>query len=318
MSAPAEIEPYLPTFEKLLHAGAEVKARAWWRLGSEIDLLAQEPYETTQIAAIVLSGRVLRRDRTAFVIEVAAKRRRSIPEREVPPSADALGRRQYVVFEVVGDVHDCTGCLNGTVLCTQCNGTGRDAFSFGTPLRGVYGTDVGPDRFLEPLLRSDRCSACFGNGERLCPSCDGTRASITARAYSVQDQEHAFSYAYLPELPFPLEERLKEHFEAELADGVTYPELLTVRLDPERTGGPYRQAVRDATEVYGYAYGRGALAAARLAVQRLRGDEPFFETIRTWARPILWLRYRVLGLRREVAVLCDTAEMRVIVADGSM
>jgi hypothetical protein len=150
-----------------------------------------------------------------------------------------------------------------------------------------------------------------------CKHCAGTGQSIEVRCIDVVDEVAHIAYPYVPSMTFGLEEAVAQLLEAELAQPEPMPEALRVSLDPDRVGGPYRQARRD-PEFRGFRYG-DALAQARRAVAALRGDEPIREELEITARPILWLRYGVLGVKREVALLVGAdGTMHAKVADGGI
>lgn len=108
-----------------------------------------------------------------------------------------------------------------------------------------------------------------------------------------------FDYAYVPSMPFPLEEGVRQLFERN--EGAL-PESLRVDLERRGAGDPYRGASTRTTEFNGFTY-EGALDAARSRLIGLRKAHGKELDVRVYAWPVLRLSYQRIGLRREVAIL---------------
>lgn len=106
--------------------------------------------------------------------------------------------------------------------------------------------------------------------------------------------------AYVPSLPLSLETAV-----AEILDIATDPPAC-LRFDPapRRVDSAYRGSLRAQDPTFhGCDFG-DALARARTAAAGLVGEgEVIRQEIRTYAWPILWLRYRVLGVTRDAALV---------------
>lgn len=108
-----------------------------------------------------------------------------------------------------------------------------------------------------------------------------------------------FAYAYVPSMPFALEEGVRQLFERH--EGAL-PESLRVDLERRGAGDPYRGTATQTTQFNGFAFEQ-ALDAARSRLVGLRKTHGKAVELRVYAWPVLRLSYQRIGLRREVAIL---------------
>jgi hypothetical protein len=295
-------DDFVPRLEAARAAGLTLAARVWWRLGLEVDLMEREPIEARRLAAIIVSGRVLRRRRLAYRREVPASEAARAPEAIPPPVVDlGVESQQTVITDALSGVRRCTQCLNGRVSCVVCLGRGY--------------VEVARSSYEVGALRA--CSACGRGGTQECPHCAGTAETVEVRCVDLIDEVVHLAYPYVPTMSFALEEKVRGALEQELDVERPVPDCLFVDLEPQRAGGPYRATKRD-PEFRGFSYA-DALAKARAALAGTRGEEPIAEELTIHARPILWLRYAAWGTRREVALFYDLeGNLRAMVADGGL
>lgn len=292
-----EAERWIPTIELARRSGVAIQAKVWWRLGGEIDLLDREPEAVHRVAAVAVRGRALRRTIDEIPVEVPASQPVVLATGE-PGMPDGFEESTHEqVVRTIDDVaHRCPDCrMTPRVIgCIGCSGEGRI----------TVGDRSG---------RAITCPGCGGVGHLTCVTCAGTAYTRRVLLRRVQDRCAHLQYAFLPDMPFPLEERLQQLLEPI----ATPPDCL--RFDPSRVlgGGPYRQATLADQGFLGHGYG-AAIRDARNAIDALGRDARLLRSeVRAWARPILWLRYRAFGVRREVAIFFEApGALRAVVTDG--
>lgn len=277
------VERYLPTLERARAEGLALKARVWFHPLAGVDLLAREPVEQARLAAVTLVARVLSRSIWEKDVEMSGRLFADFPA-AAPPALDAAhpGSYRVLVAQLDTGPSGCTQCTvqPGRELCGGCGGEGFIL--------------VGHGRTQERLP----CPRCVGKRTLPCSTCDGTARARRARVRYIDDREDALSYTYLPNLPPPLESTLDEL----LAPTADLPACLRVEPSLQVSGGPYRGTAVEPS-FHGHRHGdplrRALVAAAGISGQGqiLRQD------IRTYARPILLLRYKVAGARRDAALV---------------
>jgi hypothetical protein len=278
---------YLPSLE--LARRAKVSIRGATRFRREVDLLGREPDAQHRVAAVLLVAEVQRRETFDMSAEIPLGAAASVPEPMPEPPAGFETRSHRVLTALLSPApEECATCRGtpGRIACVLCWGSG-------TVIR-------------DGTLVAVACEGCAATGAVPCPACGGEGHILRVAARRIDDVHARLRYAYLPEMPFSLEERLAQLMEPRDEP----PGCLQIDLGVRRTGGPYRQSEQRDPDFLGFAPGR-ALDEARAAVTRLRGEGTVVRSdIRAFAWPILWLRYRVGGSRREVALFVQ--------ADGSL
>lgn len=122
-------------------------------------------------------------------------------------------------------------------------------------------------------------------------------------------------YAYVPSMPFPLEEGLAQLWERTGAD---MPDPLRVDIERDAVGDPYRGTRGAPPRFRDHDYG-DALRQARTALGSLRQQHASNVSIHTFAWPILWLTFGGLAMKREVAIVVRPDRvMHAVVCKGRL
>jgi hypothetical protein len=127
--------------------------------------------------------------------------------------------------------------------------------------------------------------------------CDGAGRSRRARVRYVDDRISELRYTYVPSMTTEVETALDER----LAAAGALPSCLRFDAEGRETGGPYRSGAQEPA-FFGYRFG-DAFGRAVTAIGGLGGQAQLLrQEAVTYARPILWLRYRMLGEHREAVL----------------
>jgi hypothetical protein len=288
------VERYLPTLERARAEGLALQARVWFHPIAGVDLLAREPVEEVRLAAVTLAARVLSRSIWEKDVEMSERLFADFPA-AAPPAVDATqpGSYRVLVSQLDTGAARCTQCpaQPGRETCGGCGGEGFIL--------------VGSGRSQERVP----CPRCIGKRTLPCSTCDGTSNTRRARVRYIDDREGALSYTYLPSLPAALETALDEI----LAPSAELPACLRVEPSIQVSGGPYRGTAVEPS-FHGYRHGdplrRALVAAGGIAGQ----GQILREDIRTYARPLLLLRYKVAGARRDAALVAgEGGALRAVV-----
>ncbi|MBI2897209.1 MAG: hypothetical protein HYY06_26870 [Deltaproteobacteria bacterium] len=160
---------------------------------------------------------------------------------------------------------------------------------------------------------ASRCPYCPPGFEG-CAFCGGTGFVERVRLREVHDLVETLRYAYVPSLPFSIEERVTRLIDP----AVDPPECLRIDLEPRRGGSAYRDTFELEPEFFGHSFG-DALVQARTAA-RAFGSEPDLvrKDVRAYAWPLLLVRWSGFGLDRTVALVVrpgDLAHVAVVQRD---
>ncbi|WP_437679128.1 hypothetical protein [Sorangium sp. So ce131] len=278
------IERYLPTIERARAAGVSLRTRLWHKPGSAVDLLAVEPVEQRRLAAVTLDARALGRTMWEKNVELSEERFAAFPTGIPPEPARMVAASHHVLVAARGEgPAACSMCpaRPGREICARCNGGGK------IHLDHDY-------REVEP------CPSCGGAAFVRCSVCEGSARTRRARVRFVEDRVDTLRYTYVPSMTIALESALDEA----LAPGETgaLPDCLRFDPRPRATGGPYRGGPAAEPTFHGHRFG-DALRRATSAAAGLGGEGQILrQEIATYARPILWLRYKIRGARREVVL----------------
>lgn len=154
------------------------------------------------------------------------------------------------------------------------------------------------------------CTTC-GGALSDCVSCDGSGQALLMRLREVHDVVATLRYAYVPSLPFSIEERVTKLLEP-TADP---PDCLRFDMAPRRAGSAYRDMIEVDPEFFGHSFA-DALAEARKAAEGFGADADVIRRdVRAYAWPLLLLKYSGVGLDRTVALVVrpgDLAHVAVV------
>jgi hypothetical protein len=274
-----EVEPYLPNLARSTAGGLTLRTRVWLRGGAHMDLAKETPVEEHRLAAVLLVARALSRRSWEKVAEVSEQQIERMSFDAPPPPADMTPGQHTRLAEVLDATpRACSSCATkpGERLCTACGGTGRD----------VQGSGMS-------------CPVCGGVPLGRCSTCDGTARTVRARVRHIEDQVLAVRYAYVPTMLPTIEAAIDQAIDPALEP----PEVLRFDPDARVSGGPYRDSRKQEPVFYGHRFG-DALTRALQVAKGLGGEgEILRQDIKTYAWPILWLRYRFWGVSREVALV---------------
>jgi len=280
-----DTQAYLPSLERARAEGLVARAKLWL-LPIATDLIKRTPTEQHAVAAVVLRARVERRHVETRTTQLPEKDVETLaPTPEPVPKGFATRRHRYLL-ERQPAPSDCDMCelQRGRVPCSVCSGTGV-----------IHTTDS------EGNHTTARCPAC-GGGFVICTTCAGSGMAVRCSVADVDDHEASLSYTYVPSMALELEMALGELLDARQAP----PECLRVAFELKMARSAYRGATKQvAAELMGHDYA-APLDSARAAVSGLGLPGEFVgHDIEVYAWPILWLRYRGIGRRREVALVVD-------------
>lgn len=158
-----------------------------------------------------------------------------------------------------------------------------------------------------------RCPYC-PSGAPGCGFCEDTGLVAGVRLREIHDAVETLRYAYVPSLPFSIEERVTRLIEPE----VDPPECLRFEMAARRAGSAYRDTLEVDPEFFGHSFG-DALAQARAAAQAL-GSEPDVvrKDVRAYAWPVLLVRWSGLGLDHTVALVVRPGDLaHVAIVQGA-
>lgn len=154
------------------------------------------------------------------------------------------------------------------------------------------------------------CPLCAGDSPE-CGICEGTGQVLRVRFREVHDVVDTLRYAYVPTLPFSIEERVTRLIDP-AADP---PECLRIDMAARRAGSAYRDTIEVDPEFLGHSFA-DALAQARTAAQAFGVEADVVKKdVRAYAWPLLLLRWSGLGLDRTVALVVrpgDLAHVAVV------
>jgi len=286
---PSEVEPYLPSVERAKAGGLSLKTRVWLQAGREVDLLDVEPTDQQRLAMVALDATVLHRDGWEETKEMS-EHLVSISPMGVPPAPDTMIAKSHHVIREVLDAGPriCTMCSvrPGMELCAICGG------------RGVREIPVANNaQALVP------CETCHGGGFVKCSTCDGSTRVLRARVRYVDDRINTLQYLYVPSMTLPIESALDQHFERWRRP----PECLRFDPAPREAGGPYRGGPAAEPSFHGHRFGDALQRALRAARGLAGSGEILRQELKTYAWPILWLKYKTWGASRDV-ILCPRAD----------
>lgn len=287
-----DVARYVPSLEALQAAACALEVQTW-RHPFGIDLLRVEPTERRKLAAVVVTARLQRRSTTEIETEVPVTRAAQIPETLPERPDDWSDREVDVIAERLaarsGPCSFCPPTQRGFHLCGACGGLGS----------------VTPDD------STVACVGCGGSGRVACANCDGSGVSVRVRLQTIRDVSCELRYAYVPALPFTIEERLCQLLQP-TADP---PECLRFDMAPRRAGSAYRDVLEVDPVFEGHEFG-DALARARTAIQRLADGDPILrQDVRAYAWPLLLLRWQGLGLDRTVAIVIRPGDLAHLVVE---
>ncbi|MBI5515496.1 MAG: hypothetical protein HY909_17075 [Deltaproteobacteria bacterium] len=282
------VEAWLPTLDEARSAlEGTVVGEGIFRKG--VDLGAIKPSEVYPLAAVLLVGRALVRERWTQELDLSRHAMEAM-EREAPAPQDYTEQTFRCLRRVVLGPSRCTNCpaRPGLGPCTQCAGTGYRSAE--TP-----------------------CSACQG-GFALCAVCDGTAVSLKVSVEYLRDVVAPLGRVFLPRLPGALKSALARDFDP----GLRLPDALLLSLERPRLESAYRGPSRvRAPDFHGHAF-EGAFESSLEAQEAFR-EAPgvrLSET-RAWAWPLLWLRYNARGAWWDVAAYRDRqGTLRTTLAEG--
>lgn len=121
------------------------------------------------------------------------------------------------------------------------------------------------------------------------------------RRRDAEEPMELLRYPYVPSMPFALEEGTARLFERYPAQSP--PACLRVDLNRRGSGDPYRGVPTATPTFHGFDYGHALVQVREKLTQLRAAHPPGTLEVETWAWPILWLSYRRLTMRREVALL---------------
>lgn len=230
MSAAELAERFLPSVARARQEGV-----ACWveQPGGSLDLFTLEPQETHELAAVIVTGRALRRTSFAKVEELDTPRLERLRTAAVA-SSEGYEERAHSVLEpdVPVERQRCTTCAvfePGWTMCTLCLGAG--------------------------------CRTC-GAGRVACTTCGGTGETWRAGVRYVTDNVLALRSVVCPAMPV----RLRDEVKATLAQLGALPACLVTDLESEQRGAAYRSRLGEASFA-GFRFGSAAPRAKKHAAR---------------------------------------------------
>lgn len=280
-------EAYLPSLDDARAQGLEASTRSFMM---SVDLLGGEPEEVTALAVVILDARVLHRNAEERQIQLPAKTVDGL-SRATPPAPETWveDERHTQLVERHGDVTDCEACeyKRGKLPCAACGA------------RGTILVGSGDDQ------RRIACPSCEREGWLTCSTCDGAGTAVWVRLMGITDDTTHLRYAYVPSMIDALDLAVGERFE-KLPDAL--PEALRFDPEPQQKQSAYRGDVGQSDHTFhGHGFG-DALSRAMTAARGLaRGGTVIKQEIKTYAWPLLWLRYDGVMRKGDVALLHSPA-----------
>jgi hypothetical protein len=286
---------FVPSRERARAEGLTGRRRMRW-LPFGVDLLASEPDEEIALATVIVEAKVLAREVRDKTIQVPARLLAGMSAAPFPVPTELRAKLRQQLLERAAEQSDCATCEypRGKVSCTSCGG------------RGKVLKQRGENTVVVP------CPACQG-GYVACPTCEGEGAAFTVRVREAQERVHELHYAYVPTMVDALEIDLGTAFDR------LPPLPACLRFDPlpERQSSAYRGERGEIDKTFlGHAFGDALTRATRAIAGLGAPGEALLREVRTYAWPLLWLRYRSIGRRGEVALYVMAGKVQVVVAPG--
>lgn len=264
----------------------------------DISLWTQPPTERRALSAVQLRAQTLVRERWRRPMELSEQGLAALLKLPAPPDVPEMRDASFrQLCAGPGAPRPCTGCSvrKGKMACSLCDGTGQF----------VSFDEFGNETVLQ-------CTGCE-RGWNTCSLCDGTARCVDVEVEFISHAVVVLNEVLFPELPAALAGALREHF----VSAREMPEALSVRLDQRMAEGPYRaSAATFEGEFHGHAFGTALRDANhRLAAMR---ESPSVLAVRaeSWARPFVWLRYRVRGDDVDVAITREAGTHHVVEASA--
>lgn len=282
---PPDVVPHVPDLERAkreLEAPVRRLFRTW-------DLLKREPISIHRWAIVELRQRYQLRDQRSERLEVPASASIGKPP-PIPEDFSESALAHSWVQRMDAQAHACTGCSfsPGRQTCVACGGGGV-------------------------LMSRDEhhpCTACGQLGDVTCSLCNGEKLCVWADVSFARDYAESDRRFYKPfEAQFSqAATTLIEHLE-----GRTTPDALQVSLDARRKG-PYRDGPSGESDFHGFRLA-GAAEAARREIARRERMRPLLREVRTFAWPVLELRYSILGRGKRLFLISDGAGTPIAFVD---
>lgn len=292
VTALTTLADFLPTLARARAEGLSASSRG---LFGGPNLLASDPDEEVALAVVVVEARVLARGAEERQLQLPPRVVDALPTAPppLPERWDTRARHCHLV-ERHHVLTDCAVCeLNrGMVSCVPCGGSG-------------WITQRSGDNQVRV-----RCPSCGGSRMVTCATCGGAGDALWVRVMDLTDETSALRYAYVPSMVDALDLAVGERFETVPPE---LPEVLRFDLTPPTHGSAYRgERIQGEQGFHGFGFG-DALGRARAAVEGLAGGARAVireETI-THAWPLLWLRYRRVLQRTDVALVVSPLTHRL-------
>lgn len=254
MDASDPAAPYLPTLDRARAAG--------------LTLQAGKPEEVRRLAALVVLGKILRRERWEEEAELGGDIYASLKSGD-PPAPNTFVEQSFQRIAEVLETHPCKGCFlkPGHSVCRICKGSG----------------------WLPPFWQSCSCAG----GYVQCTTCQGSLTSHRVRLRYLQDRAVEICSVYVPSMitHVPALFSFEGAFERQIDARSGPPEVLRCHdLSPRTRETAYRGGGKEVPpDFHGYDFGDTIdKALAGLAALGRRGTVILYE-IRAYAWPLLWV-----------------------------